>query len=407
MFFDVHFLNGKFGKNVQHLMSGFKYVAKEFDVKDQSQAQVDLHHLKGDITSKKDVLLRFFDAKNEVVTTPFDHSTVKQEPVSKLDDQPNDEPLVDDQNYEAPMKVDIKNITASIPIPAVNPMEKQHLRPKVEAGDLLCFGKKTEPPEMVNMEVVNSAVALPEVNLFKPRLHSVHHYGNHAKLQSWVKLSRIKRNMKHIHLIMKKQPRYCRRLKSSNVLNVGKACLVKRLFGNRYFVHSLKIKYAKHVKAESSRTVLNTMANDCKEILDSVRQAGEKSNHLTLPIVLDYDARIDVVSPPHKWPGKVVDVLCDGKITQPPVKEPTADSEFSNLSTKASTSSKTMYRIETKVVGNQLVNFDKDDTMCYGKHSQPPDAEADAKTEHKWLVMRRDFSKMPNLRAHIRELQEL
>ena len=68
-FFDVYFLNGKFGKNVQHLLSGFKYVAKEFAVKDQSQAQVDLHHLKGDIIAKKDVLLRFFDAKNEVVTT--------------------------------------------------------------------------------------------------------------------------------------------------------------------------------------------------------------------------------------------------------------------------------------------------------------------------------------------------
>ena len=60
-------LKGKFGTNVQSLLSEFKYTAKEFDVKDLNQAQVDLHYLKGDITSKKDVLLRFFDAKNELL----------------------------------------------------------------------------------------------------------------------------------------------------------------------------------------------------------------------------------------------------------------------------------------------------------------------------------------------------
>ena len=54
-------LKGKFGTNVQSLLSEFKYTAKEFDVKDLSQAQVDLHHLKGDLTSKKVFLLRFFD----------------------------------------------------------------------------------------------------------------------------------------------------------------------------------------------------------------------------------------------------------------------------------------------------------------------------------------------------------
>ena len=54
-------LKGKFGTNVQSLLSEFKYTAKEFDVKDLSQAQVDLHHLKGDLTSKKVFLLKFFE----------------------------------------------------------------------------------------------------------------------------------------------------------------------------------------------------------------------------------------------------------------------------------------------------------------------------------------------------------
>ena len=38
-------LKGKFGTNVQSLLPEFMYTAKEFDVKDLSQAQVDLHHL--------------------------------------------------------------------------------------------------------------------------------------------------------------------------------------------------------------------------------------------------------------------------------------------------------------------------------------------------------------------------
>ena len=54
-------LKGKFGTNVQSLLSEFKYTAKEFDVKDLNQAQVDLHYLKGDLTSKGAFLLKFFD----------------------------------------------------------------------------------------------------------------------------------------------------------------------------------------------------------------------------------------------------------------------------------------------------------------------------------------------------------
>ena len=39
---------GKFGKDVQVLNSGFKFVAKDFDVKDQGQIEMDLQSLEGD-----------------------------------------------------------------------------------------------------------------------------------------------------------------------------------------------------------------------------------------------------------------------------------------------------------------------------------------------------------------------
>ena len=79
-------LKGKFGKNVQALMSGFEYVAQDYDVKDHSKVQVDLQYLAGDPTLRKDVMDGLFDDDISNDKTPFDHSIMKQEPASKPDD---------------------------------------------------------------------------------------------------------------------------------------------------------------------------------------------------------------------------------------------------------------------------------------------------------------------------------
>ena len=100
-------LKGKFGKNVQALMSGFEYVAQDYDVKDHSKVQVDLQYLAGDPTLRKDVIDRLFDDDISNVKTPFDHSIMKQEPASKPDDQPVIEVIPDDQNYDAPKQADV------------------------------------------------------------------------------------------------------------------------------------------------------------------------------------------------------------------------------------------------------------------------------------------------------------
>ena len=121
-------LDGKFGKNVQPLLSGFKYIEKEFDVKDYGKVQVDLQNLASDHTLRKDAIHRLFDDDITIVKTPFDHSIIKQEPASKSDDQPAIECISDDQNYEALKPADVQTITA------IDLMEKQHLRPM---GDLL------------------------------------------------------------------------------------------------------------------------------------------------------------------------------------------------------------------------------------------------------------------------------
>ena len=146
-------LRGNFGQNVKASVSGFKFVAQEYDVKDLGKVRMDLNYLEGDPTLRKNVILGLFDVNNIITKTPFDHSIMKQEPANKLDDQPVNEPLLDDQNCEAPMQADVKNV------PAVNPTEKQHLRPKGEADDLMCYGKKSQPPEM-DIDDANALVAV-------------------------------------------------------------------------------------------------------------------------------------------------------------------------------------------------------------------------------------------------------
>ena len=89
--------HGKFGKNVKALVSGFKFVAQEYDVKDPGKVRMDLQYLEGDPTLRKNVILGLFDVNNVITKTPFDHSIMKQEPANKLDDQPANEPLLDDQ----------------------------------------------------------------------------------------------------------------------------------------------------------------------------------------------------------------------------------------------------------------------------------------------------------------------
>merc|ERR1711893_223936 len=128
--------------NVQALVSGVEYVAQDYDVKDHGKVQVDLQYLAGDPTLRKDVIDRVFDDDISNVKTAFDHSIMKQEPASKPDDQPVIEVISDDQNNDAPKQADVQNI------PADNLMEKQYLRPKGDAGDLMCFGKKSQPPEV-------------------------------------------------------------------------------------------------------------------------------------------------------------------------------------------------------------------------------------------------------------------
>ena len=166
-------LNGKFGKNVQPLLSGFKYVAKDYDVKDHSKVQVDLQYLSGDPTLRKDVIDRLFDDDISNVKTPFDHSIMKQESASKPDDQPVIEVISDDQNYDAPKLADVQNI------PADNLMEKQHLQPKGDAGDLMCFGKKSQPPE----EEIDDAIV---VTVNGCPLEPMKVDGSKVKLQSLV-----------------------------------------------------------------------------------------------------------------------------------------------------------------------------------------------------------------------------
>ena len=75
-------LRGKFGKNVEALKSRFKFVAKEYDVKDPGQTRMDLQFLEGDPAVRKDIICRLFDYDNETVPPPFDHSIMKQEQVS-------------------------------------------------------------------------------------------------------------------------------------------------------------------------------------------------------------------------------------------------------------------------------------------------------------------------------------
>ena len=98
---------GKFGMNVQALVSGFKYVAKDYNVKDHTKVQVDLQSLAGDPTLRKDVIDRLFDDDISNVKTPFDYSIMKQESASKPDDQPVIEVISDDQNYDAPKQADV------------------------------------------------------------------------------------------------------------------------------------------------------------------------------------------------------------------------------------------------------------------------------------------------------------
>ena len=180
-------------------MSGFQYFAKEYDVKDHGKVQVDLQYLAGDPTLRKDVMDGLFDDDISNDKTPFDHSIMKQEPASKPDDQPVIEVISDDQNYDAPKQADVQNI------PADNLMEKQHLRPKGDAGDLMCFGKKSQPPE-VEFNDTNILVAAKASTVNGCPVEPKKVDGSKVKLQSWVKLSRIKRNTKHSHLIMKNIP---------------------------------------------------------------------------------------------------------------------------------------------------------------------------------------------------------
>ena len=285
--------HGKFGKNVKALVSGFKFVAQEYDVKDPGKVWMDLQYLEGDPTLRENVILGLFNVNNVITKTPFDHSIMKQEPANKLDDQPANEPLLDDQNSEAPMKADVKNV------PAVNPTEKQHLRPKGEADDLMCYGKKSQPPER-DIDKANILVAMKASNVNDCPLKHKKVDGSKVKIQSWVKLSRIKRNTKLSHLIMKKHPQYRRCLGSNVVLNTEKTFLVRRLLEihNHYLFHSFKINYARLVVKNDS---------DDKSKADNCRSKYDRRNYAQMKT--DQKLPCDV---------KPDDPSCFGKKSQPP-----------------------------------------------------------------------------------------
>jgi len=210
------------------MLSGFKYVMKDYDIKDHGKVQVDLQYLASDLTSRTDVIHRLFDDDITICKTPYDHSIIKQEPASEPDDQPVIEIISDDQDYDAPKQADVENV------PAVNPMEKQYLHPpKTRINDLTCFSKKSQPPEG-KIDDATVVVASPNASTvngcpFEPKKVD----GCKIKLQSWVKPSHIKRNTKHSHLIMKMHPQYHRSLGSNDVLNIEKTFLVGRLLGSR------------------------------------------------------------------------------------------------------------------------------------------------------------------------------
>ena len=58
--------HGKFGMNVKALVSGFEFVAQEYDVKDPGKVWMDLQYLEGDPTLRKNVILGLFDVNNVI-----------------------------------------------------------------------------------------------------------------------------------------------------------------------------------------------------------------------------------------------------------------------------------------------------------------------------------------------------
>ena len=106
---------------------------------------------------------------------------MKQELATKSDDHLDIELISDDKKYEAPKQADVQNF------PAVNPKEKQHLRPKGKADDLMCFGKISQPPE-VEIDDSTVVVALPKASTVNGcPLEPKKVDGSKVKLQSWVK----------------------------------------------------------------------------------------------------------------------------------------------------------------------------------------------------------------------------